>query len=81
LPNQGLNPCFLQQKHRVLTTGPPREYHISQVDTFYTLEKKKKNTIFPSLLINCPWLVAKMAFYGLEVVVESIISVSILPAL
>ena len=31
-----------------------REYHISQVDTFYTLEKKKKNTIFSSLLINCP---------------------------
>lgn len=31
-----------------------REYHISQVDTFYTLEKKNKNTIFSSLLINCP---------------------------
>ena len=31
-----------------------REYHISQVDTFYTSEKKKKNTIFSSLLINCP---------------------------
>ena len=23
-PNQGLNPCSLQWKHRVLTTGPPR---------------------------------------------------------
>ena len=28
-PNQGLNPCPLQGKHRVLTTGLPREFLFS----------------------------------------------------
>lgn len=46
---------------------------------FFSSSLKYKKCL--PVIYDIPWLVAKMAFYGLEVVVESIISVSILPAL